>query len=375
MKYLSVSLCAFLCLVISDISLGQRFNTGRIGIELSDAGKISVFSPQSAIQKQVYRISLLASADKDHTFSYIGDQDSYIAFHNAAAPEESDFEIQGAVNNSFSKLPPDVIARFNIFGWQNEAYAILKVTLTNKDTLLKDIDPFIGFEFLPQIDSLFQFETIKFNETENIILSYRVPSSTFVGIKLLPNDLSSLRIIDWKDYYERGSGSDSVIYSLMSSGIIDKSLTGGPLGASCLLSQAKVHLSLHDSTYVYLAVALGRDETEVLDNINSASGRYFNKPLAVEKHAAQPPIFQLDQNFPNPFNPSTNISFSIPKQDHVSLKIFDLLGKEITCLINSDLERGVHRVRFYSDSLPGGVYFYRLETSNHSEVRKMMIAK
>jgi hypothetical protein len=85
--------------------------------------------------------------------------------------------------------------------------------------------------------------------------------------------------------------------------------------------------------------------------------------------------FSLSQNFPNPFNPSTQISFTLPTQSFVSLKVYDILGRELSTLFNSKIEAGEHVVRWDGTNRESGLYVYRLVTENHVETRKMLLAK
>ncbi|MGE5411686.1 MAG: T9SS type A sorting domain-containing protein [Clostridiales bacterium] len=356
----------------------QKFNSGAIGIELSSIGRIRVYSPLSKSQRQVYRISLIASAGIGSSFSYIGDQDSLISSSNVSSPKESDYEIKGAISNYFSKLPPYLTADFSIYGWHNAPYAIVKAKIVNRDTLLKDMNIFIGFEFLPQTDSSFGFETIQYDRHQKIITSFRKnSSSTFTALKFLGSDLISLRMLDWKDYYDRGTGSDSLIFSYMSSKVTDDSITGGADGAACLFSQDVLPLKLYDSTVVYLAIAVGSSMSEASSNINESQNRYFRGLGTTEsngyKSIAQE--YNLMQNFPNPFNPSTSINFSIPERHFVSLKVYDLLGREIAQILSSEFEAGTHTIKFTPKDIPSGVYLYKLESGSYIQSRKMMIIR
>lgn len=89
----------------------------------------------------------------------------------------------------------------------------------------------------------------------------------------------------------------------------------------------------------------------------------------------QPNEYKLNQNFPNPFNPATKISFALPKKDFTSIKVFDLLGKEIASLINEEKQAGYYEVNFDGSSLTSGIYFYKLVTSNYSETKNMILLK
>lgn len=85
--------------------------------------------------------------------------------------------------------------------------------------------------------------------------------------------------------------------------------------------------------------------------------------------------YSLSQNYPNPFNPTTNIKFAIPTSGLVSLKIYNMLGKEVATLVSSNLSAGTYTYDFNASNLASGVYFYKLETANFSEVKKMSLIK
>lgn len=88
-----------------------------------------------------------------------------------------------------------------------------------------------------------------------------------------------------------------------------------------------------------------------------------------------PTNYSLKQNYPNPFNPSTVISFTLPKGSIVSLKVFNVLGEEVTELINEFKNAGVHKVTFNASDLPSGVYIYSLSAGDFIATKKMMLLK
>ena len=85
--------------------------------------------------------------------------------------------------------------------------------------------------------------------------------------------------------------------------------------------------------------------------------------------------FVLKQNYPNPFNPSTTIQYSIPKESFVTIKVYNVLGKEIVTLVNERKSAGTYSVNFNSSNISSGVYFYRLISGTHSATKKMVILK
>lgn len=106
----------------------------------------------------------------------------------------------------------------------------------------------------------------------------------------------------------------------------------------------------------------------------------FEFSKVVEVYVAAPREFSLEQNFPNPFNPSTMISFSLKTDADVSLKVFNLLGQEIATLVNGRLTAGIQQVSFNAENLTSGVYFYSIDAkgidgTNFSSTKKMILSR
>ena len=94
-----------------------------------------------------------------------------------------------------------------------------------------------------------------------------------------------------------------------------------------------------------------------------------------ESHSFIPTTPVLHQNYPNPFNPTTTIRFSLSRREHVTLKVFDVLGREVTILVDGELNPGEHSVVFNATGLPSGEYFYRLSSPTFSQTKSMGIIK
>jgi carboxypeptidase T len=88
-----------------------------------------------------------------------------------------------------------------------------------------------------------------------------------------------------------------------------------------------------------------------------------------------PSVYSLSNNYPNPFNPSTNIKFGIPKDGYVTMKVFDIAGREISNIISGQMKAGQYEVNFNAESLSSGVYFYRMTVNNFTETKSMIILK
>ena len=118
------------------------------------------------------------------------------------------------------------------------------------------------------------------------------------------------------------------------------------------------------ATYHLTAYALFDDL--VLDNsVTGVSDREF----------AQPSSYQLSQNYPNPFNPATVIEFTIPKEDHVTLKVYNMMGQEVETLVDEQMPQGRYKKSFDASRLASGIYLYKIEAGSFSQVKKMTLLK
>lgn len=101
-----------------------------------------------------------------------------------------------------------------------------------------------------------------------------------------------------------------------------------------------------------------------------------NKPTVTKLNdAIIPNNFLLEQNYPNPFNPITKIQFKLPKESYINLSVFNMLGQLVTTIYSGKLDAGTHFVEFDGSELPSGIYFYRLESDNFVQTKKMTLMK
>ena len=123
----------------------------------------------------------------------------------------------------------------------------------------------------------------------------------------------------------------------------------------------------------------GQNLTAMRLHVERARIIYFNGGLAsvAPPGSEMPSQFELFQNYPNPFNPTTTIRYSIPGWSHgrTSLRVFDILGREVATLVNGDEEPGLKSVRFDASAFTSGIYFYRLENGTFVETRKLVVLR
>lgn len=124
-------------------------------------------------------------------------------------------------------------------------------------------------------------------------------------------------------------------------------------------------------SYWYFVTSAQRNNVESLPSEPIEAGMVVSNESAVY----EPLLFSLEQNFPNPFNPTTTIEFSVSKPGMVTLQVFDLYGRETAVLLNGQTSSGSHRITFDASTLSSGIYFYRIQTQSGSMVKKMILLK
>lgn len=105
------------------------------------------------------------------------------------------------------------------------------------------------------------------------------------------------------------------------------------------------------------------------------NGNYKYYDLNTFVEIGTPAKYNLSQNYPNPFNPVTNIRFDLPKDDFVTIKVYDIVGKEAAVLLNNFRQAGSHLVSFDASKLSSGIYFYKMETKDFTQTKRMILVK
>jgi hypothetical protein len=121
------------------------------------------------------------------------------------------------------------------------------------------------------------------------------------------------------------------------------------------------------------------DNVEIPAGISFSEGGTYGSGLytvcSINIENTLPADYSLSQNFPNPFNPSTVIEFTLPEQTYVELGIYNILGERVALPVKAQYGAGRYKVDFSAAGLPSGVYFYRLDTDSFSETKKMLLLR
>ena len=206
------------------------------------------------------------------------------------------------------------------------------------------------------------------NSTENKISRNSISKSLGFGIDNADggnNELSAPIILSVLNNQVNGTaGANQVIE------IFADSSDEGQVYIDSTVSDASGNFSITLSSLPILPniTATARD---VLGNTSE-----FSLPFIVtdieDKENKLPTEYALYQNYPNPFNPTTKVMYSIPKESFVTLKVFDVLGKEVVILVNQKQTAGNYEITFNAKNLSSGVYFYQLKTENYNVSKKML---
>jgi len=132
------------------------------------------------------------------------------------------------------------------------------------------------------------------------------------------------------------------------------------------------------SRVVYFGFGIEQIDSRVTrDTLVARSLRWLTENVVVgtKDNGQVPYTFNLEPNYPNPFNPSTTISYTISQPAYTTLKVYDVLGNEITTLVNGNKHAGKYEVEFNASNLSSGVYFYKLQSGLMVQTRKMVLLK
>ena len=200
---------------------------------------------------------------------------------------------------------------------------------------------------------------------------------TFAEIKVLPSKINfDSTIINnsmTKEFYIANSGNGQLSIDSIKS-----------FNSNFPLSNIK--LSINPYSFEKISVSFKPDyPKEYSDSIKVYSNGIVSKILVkgfgkdntvnVMKPLSNPLSFSLEPNYPNPFNPSTKISWQLPVASQATLKVYDILGKEIEILVSEHKQAGKYETDFNAEALPSGVYFYQLKAGEFLQTRKMILLK
>ena len=290
-----------------------------------------------------------------------------------------------------------LITKFSSFAFSNppdDSYIILRYRLLNNSG--NEINNFyLGLYFDFDMDENdWDGDVAKYDSINNFAYIYDEdgnPTDTKIGVALLSSDKYNFYamdqngdnggIISWDGF------SDAEKWATISSGL--NFSQAGPSDISVTISGGPFIIPQNDSLDVAFSICAAKTESDLIAAVARSKTKYKNLPSdIVSENFKVPEKFALSQNYPNPFNPSTTIKYTIPtlpasprlakgrtEVGFVTLKVYDILGREVVTLVNEKKSPGYYSVVFNTQNLPSGIYFYRLQTGEFTQTRKMILLK
>ncbi len=213
-------------------------------------------------------------------------------------------------------------------------------------------------------------------ETEDAMLRISVESSLYPPQNLIAQAGNDVVDLSWDTPVELNTGGDNSIMVLLDYYIYKSQDSGGPFLLVDSTDNSTVTYSdinvVNGTTYWYYVTA-NYDEGESPAS-NTVSATPFD-PSGIYDKKQIPKEFAIYQNFPNPFNPTTNIRYDLPKSANVNIELFNTLGQKIITLVNTPKTAGYHTVKFDASELSSGVYLYRIQAGSFSQVKKLVVMK
>lgn len=360
------------------------FDTGKIGVRLSNAGSIRLYAPSSTAARQLDRINIIAALSEKAVCDYNEDQDAVIPAFQVATPTVADIEAVAIYDNSYSNLPPDVTFKVYLYAWNDKPYFIARYTVINDSS--EQVTLYLGLLTVPRIAGNYGGETNKYNADHRIAYCYREGETPHAGFRLLSKEPYSYHALDWNIYSPADPNSDaatdSTRYHMTADPGFDTTMTAGGDGSIYSLNAGAYTIAAHDSVTLTYAIAYADLESELFAAADSAQKKYDNVLVSVERQAVSslPQAFSLGQNYPNPFNPTTSIRFDLSQNANIKLAIYNLQGQLVNVLASGDYKAGSHLVNWNGkDSLGrevgSGIYIYRLNADQITLSKKMLLVR
>ena len=195
-------------------------------------------------------------------------------------------------------------------------------------------------------------------------------ANRYLGVGLMTNQTMNFKIYTFGDIINGFTTQEK--WDGLSSGVFNDSL--GPGGNPFVMAAGPFNLAANQVETIGFAILNGSSAADLIVKNNQAKLKYGT--VGVTNISVEiPSVFSLSQNYPNPFNPTTNIQFGVPKNSLVTIKVYDLLGREVAVLLNEQKQAGTYQVDFNASSLSSGVYFYRMQAGTFADIKRMVVIK
>jgi hypothetical protein len=289
----------------------------------------------------------------------ISAQDGYTSFSDVSAPSTNKLGVSVDMYSYAFTTPAD------------SDYVILRYDIKNTSGLQMNglyVGLFFDWDMLPN----YATNRTDFDPSRSLGYAWdTVPiNSIYCGASAL-DSASAFRglLSSYPSEYSRAAK-----YSWISGGIVPYTDVAD---IHFVISSGPYSIAPNAKQMVGFALIGGDGLTDLQANADAAKNKWNEIKLivGVNEENPFPTAYVLNQNYPNPFNPSTTIEFELPKASQVSLKIYDITGREVATLVEGNRAAGSYSVPFSASDLSSGVYFYKLQAGDFFAVRKLVIVK
>lgn len=385
-KATKILLCVlFLFTMSANKVLSQLYlETGKVGIRLSNAGSIRLYSPTTNDLRQLDRVNIIAALSEQAVCDYNEDQDMVIDAYQLTTPTVADIEAIAVYDNRYSDLPPEVKFRVHVYAWNDDPYVIARYTIINEEA--EQATYYLGAVALPMLSGNYGGETNVYNAEHGTAYCYREGEFAYAGYRLLSKEPYSYHALDWSEYSpddpNSDAATDSTRYHMTADPGFDSTMTAGGDGSLCSLNAGAYTIASGDSVILTYAIVYADIEADLFTASDAAQNRYDNVLVSVDDFADSkiPTSFSLAQNYPNPFNPTTGIRFDLDKNSDIQLAVYNLQGQLVNTIASGAYPAGSHLATWNGKDSSGkdvgsGVYIYRLTTDKMTLTKKMLLVR
>jgi hypothetical protein len=372
-------------LVFSTSQAQVFFETGKIGVRVSDAGAVRIYAPSTNDNQQLSRVNIIAALSEQAVSDYNDDHDAgNVAAALVIPPTLADTEVVVEFNSEYASLPPKVYYRLHVYSWINESYVIARFTAINQTGQQGTF--YLGVVTVPRIAGSYGGETDSYNATHQTAFCYRAVDTCYAGYRLVSAEPFSYHALDWTVYSPDDPSSDmatdSTRYHMTADAGFDGDITAGGDGSILSLNAGAFTLADGDSAVVYYAMAFAKSENDLMTATDAAQAKYNALFTAIDDYAGpeMPSSFSLQQNYPNPFNPTTFIQFTLSKSSDLQLNVYNLNGQYVKTIAAGNYSAGAHLATWdgrdsRGKAVASGIYLYRLTSAGTSFTKKMILVR
>jgi hypothetical protein len=369
-----------------------NFDSGKIGVRLSNAGSIRLLSPNTSGLWQIARVNIIAALSETAVCDYNENHNPLDGTVMLTSPTLADIEgfvhfdsrYYDSEDPASKPLPPNMSFDVHSYMWTDQSYLIAEFTATNDST--EALNFFLGAVAVPSVGDNYGGETNKYHAETQMAYCYREGESDYSGLCLLSHTAYSYKALDWNDYSPddpaADAATDSTRYHQTADAGFDPDMVASGDGSIFSLNAGSFTLAPHASVKLAYGIVYANSVDELIANANAMRAKYASLFTGVELKPGeqQPEAFALSQNWPNPFNPTTAIRFELLERSEVRLAVYNLKGQLVNTVAAGVYPAGAHQVVWDGRDAAGqnaaaGVYIYRLQAGKQSWTKKMTLVR